>query len=105
MEGPELLEAYRQVKTVDGWGSQNVEFMERYGMEPQQAVAWSFFLYKIWNGYEADYAYSGPSDELGGEIIGLLVFPDNEVFWRHSADSFSAEFREYVESLRQADAR
>jgi hypothetical protein len=74
-------------------------FMERCGMEPQQAVAWSFSLYKIWNGYQADHLYAGPSEHLAAEIRSLLSFPDNQVYWSHSKSGFTAEFREYVKSV------
>jgi hypothetical protein len=99
MEGPELLEAFEKVKVVDGWGALETELMERYGLEPAQAVAWMFFLYKIWHGLEADYYYSGPSDELVGSIDGLLQFPDDRLYWSHQASEFLPEFRAYVESV------
>ena len=99
MEGPELLEAFRRVKSVDGWGPLETEFMERYGLEPAQSVAWTFFLFKIWNNLEADHAFAGPSDELTASIQGLLAFPDNQLYWKHAADQFSPEFIAYVEEV------
>jgi ketosteroid isomerase-like protein len=99
MEGPELLEAFRRVKSVDGWGPLETEFMERYGLEPAQSVAWMFFLYKVWSGLEADHAFSGPSDELTGSIQGLLAFPDNQLYWKQAAGQFSPEFIAYVEEV------
>jgi ketosteroid isomerase-like protein len=96
MEGPELLEAFRRVKAVDGWGPLEAELMERYELEPAQSVAWTFFLYKIWNNLEADYAFAGRSDELTGSIQGLLAFPDNQLYWKHAAGQFSPEFVAYV---------
>ena len=99
MEGPALLEAFRRVKRVDGWGPLETEFMQRYGLEPDQSVAWMFFLHKIWNGLEADYAFAGASDELAASIQGLFVFPDNRLYWKHSASGFSPEFVAYVEEI------
>lgn len=99
MEGPELLEAFRKVKSVDGWGQMETEFMERYQLEPAQAVAWTFFLYKIWNNLEADHAFAGPSNELTGSIQGLLAFPDNQLYWKYAAGQFSPTFVAYVEEV------
>lgn len=102
MEGPELLEAFRRVKSVDGWGPLETEFMDLYGLEPAQSVSWMFFLYKIWSNLEADYAFAGPSDELTGSIQGLLAFPDNRLYWKHAAGQFSPEFIGYVEEVAPA---
>ena len=105
MEGPELLRAFEKVKAIDGWGPLEAEFMARYEMEPAQAVAWMFFLYKVWTGMEADFVYAGSSDELANAIEGLLAFPDNQLYWRHARDGYSAEFRAYVESLAASPPR
>ena len=105
MEGPELLTAFEKVKAIDGWGALEAELMARYELEPAQAVAWMFFLYKVWTGMEADYVYAGSSDELASSIEGLLAFPDNRLYWRHSGDGYSADFRAYVESLVASSPR
>ena len=99
MEGPALLEAFRRVKSIDGWGPLEAEFMEHYGLEPDQSVAWMMFLYKVWSGLEADYAFAGASDELTASVQGLLAIPDNQMYWKHSAGGFSPEFAAYVETV------
>ncbi len=99
MEGPELLEAFKRVKEVDGWDAMHVEFMERYDMNPTQSVAWTFFLYKVWSGLRADFAYAGPSDKLASEIRSLLSYPDNQLYWKYFGLDHDPEFTAYVESV------
>lgn len=95
--GPELLEAYERIKEVDGWDPENQEFMERYRLEPRQAIAWTRFLLVNWSGLEADYLTSGPSGKLRSQIIGLMTFPDNRLFWEAAGSMFDPEFVAYVE--------
>jgi hypothetical protein len=71
--------------------------MRRYGLAARQAVAWNMFLLHVWRGLEADYVYSGPSEDLATSIRSLFAFPDNQLFY--SPGTFSAEFAEYVESV------
>ena len=95
--GPELLEAFEKIKEIDGWRPEDEAFMRRYGLAADQAVAWNMFLLHVWRGLEADYAYSGPSEDLAASIRSLFSFPDNQLFYRPGI--FSAEFAEYVESV------
>lgn len=95
--GPELLEAFEKIKNVDGWNADHQAFMERYELEPSEAVAWSMFLLNVWRGLEADHDYVGPSDELTNAIRGLLVYPDNRLFYDPQA--FSSDFAAYVERV------
>ncbi len=95
--GPELLEAFEKIKAVDGWRPEDAAFMRRYDLAADQAVAWNMFLLHVWRGLEADYVYSGPSEDLAASIRSLFTFPDNRLFY--SPGIFSAEFAEYVESV------
>lgn len=95
--GSELLEAYERIKEVDGWDPEVQEFMERYDLEPRQAIAWTRFLLVNWAGLESDYLTSGPSDKLRSQIIGLMTFPDNQLFWESAGGWFDSGFVAYVE--------
>ncbi len=95
--GPELLAAFEKIKRVDGWRAADLAFMQRYGLEPGEAVAWTMFLLNVWRGLEADFNYSGPSDDLAREIEALFTFPDNQLFY--DAGLFSPEFTAYVANL------
>ena len=95
--GPELLQAYERNKELDGWEPGNVAFMERYGLEPAQAIAWTRFLLINWGGIEANFLTSGPSEELSRQIVGLMAFPDNRLFWETHAAVFDPAFETYVE--------
>ena len=79
--GPEVLGAFERIKEVDGWDTMHQALIDRYGLQPGQAVAWSMFLLSVWRGLEADYAYAGPSDDLAGSINALLIYPDNKLFY------------------------
>jgi len=93
----ELLTAFEKVKRVDGWDSTADALMQRYGLAPAEATAWAMFLLNVWRGYEADFAYAGPSEELATSIRGTLRFPDNHLFYQTGL--FSPEFAAYVESI------
>jgi len=97
--GPELPQAYERVKEVDGWETSIQAFMERYDMEPAQAIAWTRFLTLNWGRIEADYLTIGPSEQLAAQIKGLITFPDNVLFWDTRGRSFDAKFMDYVERL------
>lgn len=97
LEGPELLMAFQAVKSVDGWDELHRAFMEEYGLEPAQAVAWTFHLNRVWNGLQIDFFADGPSDVMARGVKSLLAYPDQRLFWKH--ERFSPEFTAYVESL------
>ena len=100
MSSTELLEAYERIKEVDGWNPEIADLMEHYGLEPQQAVAWSMLLLANWSGLQADFVTLGPSEGLRGQIRGLLYFPDNQIFWASMVEVFRPDFVAYVEQLR-----
>lgn len=97
LEGPALLAAFEGVKRVDGWDELHRAFMEEYGLEPAQAVAWIFHLNRVWNGIQIDFYTDGPSDVMATGVRSLLSYPDQQLFWKH--ERFSPEFETYVESL------
>jgi hypothetical protein len=99
---PDLLAAFEKVKRVDGWDSMTTALMRRYGLEPGEATAWFMFLLNVWRGFEADFAYAGPSEELAASIRGTLQFPDNHLFYE--TRMFSPEFAAYVESIAPGTA-
>ncbi|MEJ2483998.1 MAG: hypothetical protein P8049_13035 [Gemmatimonadota bacterium] len=80
--GPELLAAFEKVKRVDGWDPTQRAFMHQYGLEPGEAISWMMFLVRVWKGLDADFAYSGPSEQLATSITSLLSFPDNRIFYQ-----------------------
>jgi hypothetical protein len=95
--GPELLAAFEKVKRVDGWDPTQRAFMHQYGLEPGEAISWMMFLVRVWKGLDADFAYSGPSEQLATSITSLLSFPDNRIFYQPGV--VSPEFAAYVESV------
>jgi hypothetical protein len=98
LEPAELLAGYERVKALDGWEAQNAAFMEHYGMEPSQAVAWVRYLILLWGGVQADFVYSGPTPELEARVRGLLGYPDNQLFWS-IASGTDPEFEAFIESV------
>ncbi len=52
-------------------------------------------------GIEADYSLSGESPALESTIRNLLTFPDNQLYWEHGTAISGADFREYVEGVRE----
>ena len=98
LSGPELFSAYERVKAVDGWEPMTEAFMEQYDMESAEAIAWLRYLIQIWQGVEADFAYSGRTQELESRVRSLLGYPDNQLYWS-VAPAYSDEFEAFVESV------
>jgi hypothetical protein len=101
LESEVLRDAYRAVKTRDGWEPDMAAFMEQYGLTEEQAIAWTRFLYWAWVRVEADFEYLGRDPDLRSSIEGLLGFPDNALFWETSSEGFTPAFREWVEEIRE----
>ena len=95
-----LRSAYSKVKQRDGREPEVTAFTEAYGMTEEEAIAWTRFLYWAWVRREADFRYLGRDPELAASIQGLLVFPDNQLFWAAGRDGFSEDFQAWVEELR-----
>lgn len=104
MSGPELLQAFERVKRVDGWEETIRAFIERYDMEPGQAIAWTRFLTLNWGRIEADYLTIGPSGHLEAQIEGLLTFPDTVLFRETRGRHFDPEFVAWVDRLRSDES-
>lgn len=96
LESAPLREAYGIIKNRDGWEPEVSAFMEAYGLSPEQAIAWTRFLHRMWLETEADFEYMGPDPELLISVVGSLTFPDNRLFWEAAADAFTPEFRAFV---------
>ena len=98
---PELPAVLAKIKAVDGLGHLSQAFVERYDLTPAEAILWQRHLIDVWMGLEADYSLSGESQELESAIRFRLTFPDNQVYWEHSVPFSGADFREYVEGVRE----
>ncbi len=95
-----LRSAYRKVKQRDGWEPEITSFMDQYGLTEEESIAWTRFLYWAWVRREADFTYLGRDPDLAASIHGLLVFPDNQLFWDTGRDGFSEEFQAWVDEIR-----
>lgn len=95
-----LRSAYRKVKQRDGWEPEVAAFMDEYGLTDEEAITWTRFLYWAWVRREADYTYLGRDPALASSIHGLLVFPDNQLFWDTGRDGFSEDFQAWVDEIR-----
>lgn len=98
LEPAELIGGYERVKERDGWDNPNAAFMEHYGMEPGEAIAWVRYLIRLWSGVRADFEYAGPTPALEARVRSLLMYPDNQLYWRY-APPFPEEFEAYIESI------
>ena len=97
---PELATVLAKITAVDGLARVPQALVDRYHLTPEEAILWERHLGLVWMGLEADYSLSGKSRELKSSIRKLLAFPDNQVHWENST-FFGAEFREYVEGMRE----
>ena len=99
----QLLSAYRKVKSKDGWEPTIQSLMDEYGMEPEEAIAWSRMLLVIWRGLESDYLTLGDSEALRESVRNLLYFPDNRLYWKDNQPWFDEGFRAIVEAEMPAE--
>ena len=97
----ELPTVLAKVMAVDGLPPMTKALIERYDLTPEEATIWWRHLVPIWMGIEADYSLSGESQELESTIRYLLTFPDNQLLWEHGTAVSGADFREYVEAMRE----
>ena len=95
-----LRSAYRKVKERDGWEPEVTAFMDEYGLTEEESIAWTRFLYWAWVRREADFTYLGRDPSLAASIHGLLIFPDNQLYWDTGRDGFSEEFQAWVDEIR-----
>ena len=80
-----------------------LEFMKEYELEYEEAVSFLRYLHRLWFGYEADFLYTGRSDQLDKIISGMLTFPNCQLFWHYEKEwLFSPEFVAYVDSLNDS---
>ncbi len=98
---PELPAVLTKIMAVDGFPPMAEALIERYGLTPEEATLWWRHLVLIWMGVEADYSLSGASQEMENAIRYLLTFPDNQLYWEHGVAVSGADFREYVEAVRE----
>jgi hypothetical protein len=89
-----------KVKAVDGLEPLNQAFSKRYDLSPEESELWGRHLSAIWDGLQADYLYTGRSEQLDHFIQSLLSYPDNQMYWEFESAWFAADFRSYVESVR-----
>ena len=98
----ELLSAYEKIKTRDGWEPDIRSFIDYYGLEPAEAVAWTRMLLGVWWQRELDYVTTGPSDELAESVRGLLGYSDSRLFWSFNRTDFDPGFQAFVERQRES---
>jgi hypothetical protein len=97
----ELPAVLAKIMAVDGFPPMTKALVERYDLTPEEATLWWRHLVFIWKGIEADYSLIGESPELESTIRYLLTFPDNQLYWEHGTAVSGADFREYVEGVRE----
>jgi hypothetical protein len=100
LASPDLAEILAKVKAVDGLPPLTQAYSERYNLSVEQSIVWERHLYSIWDGLQADYLHSGPSEILDDYIRDLLSDPDEQMYWEHLAGFYTADFRSHVESTR-----
>ena len=105
MDSGEIRSAYAKIKSKDGLERRVDAFIEEYGLDTEEALAWVRMLDSIWYGYEIDYWAYGENDELDSVILGMLENPDQMLYWQAVVEegSLTREFVEHVETLRKAE--
>ncbi len=99
MDSPYLPGIIAKIKQVDvGTIEPAVQaFMDRYGLTFEEADRFSRFLRQNWLGYQADF-YFGETG-IDEEIRGILMNPDQALWWENSKFYFDDEFIRHVDQL------
>jgi hypothetical protein len=96
---PDLARVLAKVKAVDGMEPLNQAFAKRYDLSAEESIVWVRHLSAIWDGLQADYTYTGQTEQVDQFARSLLSYPDNQMYWKFQGAWYSADFRSYVESI------
>jgi hypothetical protein len=103
VENPPLAATLAKIKAVDGMNPFPEALVQRYGLEPAEAISFARHVWEVWIGMAADYRLDGGTEELRGQILDLLSAPDQQLFWPIARESgyFGVEFVRYVDRVRE----
>ncbi len=100
LTSPELADVYAKVKAVDGLEPVAEAYMDRYELTADGAVIWSRLVQSLWQTWQSQYLFGGPSDDLESSIRDIFHYPDVQIVYQLNEDSMlKPEFIEYVESI------
>ena len=91
----ELSQAFCRMKTIqnDTIPPQIEAFMIRYDMSCEQADQVVRYLFSLWRGHQADYRFG----RINTDMINLLRYEDQRLYWAFARDGFDADFTAEVE--------
>jgi hypothetical protein len=99
MDGVSMGDVLAKVKAVDGREPTVAALMDAYGLTDVEAAAWNRFLFRAWQGMDADFRYGGR--ELVEETLRrMLPYPDAEIYWETARGWHSPEFQALVDEIR-----
>lgn len=78
-----LREILAKISAKDGSREPvTLAFMDTYDLEYEEAIAFLRYLHRLWFGYEADFLYTGRSEQLDRIIPAILSFENARLFCR-----------------------
>ena len=100
LSSPELATVYAKVKAVDGLEPVAEAFIERYELTVEEAVLWSRLVQSVWQTWQSQYLFGGPSEELESNIRDIFHYPDVQIVYQTNEDGMlKPEFIAYVDSI------
>ena len=90
-----------KIKAIDGTEALEQSYIDRYSLTHEEASIWVRHQFVLWSGVEADFVASGESPKLESYIKVLLGYPDTQMSWHENMRWHDADFKAYVERLRQ----
>jgi hypothetical protein len=100
LNAPHLADIYAKVKAVDGIEPLAGAYVERYSLTPAEAVLWSRMVQRTLFTWQAQYLFSGPTEDLESEIRNVFKYVDLQMAYDINEDELlGPEFIEYVNSI------
>jgi len=100
LDSPELGDIYAKVKAIDGIEPLAGAYVERYQLTPSEAVRWARMVSRTLWMWQAQYLFSGSTEELQNEIRAVFEYPDLRLAYEINEDSLlTPAFIEYVNSI------
>lgn len=99
-EAPELASISAKIKAVDGPDPFPQALVDRYDLPYNEAVLWERHLWEVWSVLEAQFEFSGATQEAIDLASILLTTADNVLYiesW--GSEFFETEFGAFVGSL------
>ncbi len=76
IDSPQVADIWAKVKSTDGLEPLAEAYVDRYGLNPSEAVVWSRFVMRTLFIWQADFVTEGASESLESQVSIINTYPD-----------------------------